>query len=478
MARGTSWPERKRLRNLQFRLLAAFAVVILVTITTVLFFLNQATQNQIRQYEDRIIETRADRMQRDLSLYYVSQGGWDGVQNVVQQYAALYDQRVVLTDSDGVAVADSDSSLIGKPVAGLVDKTWNDRPLTLTSVVIPSRTQSIGTLYLSPPSVTGAALASLGILYTQVGRYFVWGGLVAVAIAIVMTFLLSRRALAPMRALSSSARAIGRGDFSQRAKVNDKGDLGELARAFNTMADDLQRLERLRQDLVADTAHELRTPLSNVRGYLEAIRDGVVKPDAATINSLNEEVGLLSRLVDDLQELALAEAGQLKIEIQAEDTGDIVNQAVAAVRAAAMSKGVGLSADIEDRLPPCKADTHRIRQVLHNLLNNAITHTPAAGVIAVEARRLDGFVEIAVKDTGEGIPAEELPNIFERFYRVDKSRARTTGGYGLGLTIAKRIVEAHGGTIQVTSEVGKGSRFAFTLPVAVPGAIDSRVSII
>jgi signal transduction histidine kinase len=466
------------LRNLQFRLLAAFAVVILVTITTVLFFINQATQSEIRQYEDRIIGMRADRMQRDLSLYYISQDGWDGVQNVVQQYAALYDQRVVLTDSNGIAVADSESAIIGKPVAGLADKTWSNRPLTLASMAVPSRTQSIGTLYLSPPSVTGAALASLGILYTQVGRYFLWGGLVAVAIAIVMTFLLSRRALAPMRALSSSARAIGRGDFSQRANVKDKGDLGELAKAFNTMADDLQRLEKLRQDLVADTAHELRTPLSNVRGYLEAIRDGVVKPDSATINSLSEEVGLLSRLVDDLQELALVEAGQLKIEIQAEDAGDIVNQAVAAARAAAMSKGVVLSADIQGGMPPCKADPHRIRQVLQNLLNNAITHTPPAGAIAVEARLLDGFVEIAVKDTGEGIPAEELPNIFERFYRVDKSRARTTGGYGLGLTIAKRIVEAHGGTIQVTSEIAKGSRFAFTLPVSNPGISETGTSII
>lgn len=466
------------MRNLQFRLLAAFAVVILVTITTVLFFLNQATQSEIRQYQDRIIGMRADRMQRDLSLYYISQGGWDGVQNVVEQYAALYDQRVVLTDTGGVAVADSEAAFIGKPVAGLVDKTWNNRPLTLASMALPPRTQPIGTLYLSQPSVTGAALASLGILYTQVGRYFLWGGLVAVAIAIVMTFLLSRRALAPMRALSASAQAIGRGDFSQRAKVKDRGDLGELAKAFNTMADDLQRLEKLRQDLVADTAHELRTPLSNVRGYLEAIRDGVVKPDTTTINSLSEEVGLLSRLVDDLQELALAEAGQLKMEIQAEDAGDIVNQAVAAARAAAMSKGVGLSANVNDPLPQCKADPDRIRQVLHNLLNNAITHTPSGGTIAMEARLLDGFIEISVKDSGEGIPAEELPNIFERFYRVDKSRARTTGGYGLGLTIAKRIVEAHGGTIQVTSELGKGSRFAFTLPVAVAVAPESGIGTI
>ena len=454
------------MRSLQFRLLAAFGLVILVTIGTVLFFINQATQSEIRQYEMRVAEMRADRMQRDLTLYYLRQGDWRGVETVIQQWSTMYDQRLVLTDANGVTVADSESGSIGKPFMQVSDKNWNNRQLTLSPILMPSRTQPIGTLYLSPPSATGASLASLGILYTQVGRYFLWGGLVAVAIAIVMTFLLSRRALAPMRALSSSARLIGRGDFSQRVNVKDKGDMGELANAFNTMANDLDRLESLRRDLVADTAHELRTPLSNVRGYLEAIRDGVVKPDADTINSLYEEVTLLSRLVDDLQELALVEAGQLRMELQADDPEEIINQAVAAARAAAIAKGVSLSTEASGHLPLCNMDAHRIRQVLHNLLSNAITHSPSGGIITVGARKTDGFVEIAVTDTGEGMPTEELPNIFERFYRVDKSRSRMTGGHGLGLTIAKRIVEAHGGRIEASSEPGKGSRFAFTVPVS------------
>jgi signal transduction histidine kinase len=241
-----------------------------------------------------------------------------------------------LTDTSGITVADSESALNGKPFGLAADRTWRNRPLTLRSMMAPA-TLPIGTLYLSPPALTEANLTSLRVLYAQVGRFFLWGGLVAIAIAILMTYFLSRRALAPVRALGAAARLIGRGDFSQRVPVTDKGDMGELANAFNTMGDDLERLEGLRQDLVADTAHELRTPLTNLRGYLEAIRDGIVKPDAQTINSLYEEVSLLSRLVNDLQELALAEAGQLRLDLRSEDVGEMMDQAVAAASAVAMA---------------------------------------------------------------------------------------------------------------------------------------------
>ncbi len=456
------------MRSLQFRLLAAFGLVILVTMGAVFFFLNRATQNEIRQYEDRVVQARADRMQRDLSLYYIGQGDWDGVQPVIQQWSAAYDQHIVLTDSTGLVVADSESAAIGKPFSQGSNKGWSNRSLTLPAMLSPSRNTLVGTLYLGAPSATAASLASLGILYTQVGRYFLWGGLVAVAIATLMTFVLSRRTLAPMRALTASARSIGRGDFSHRVEIKDKGDVGELAKAFNTMANDLERLEKLRQDLVADTAHELRTPLSNLRGYLEAIRDGVVNPDPPTIDSLNEEVALLSRLVNDLQELALADAGQLEMVFQEEDAREIVAQSASAAKASAIAKGLSLNTKVADEPLLCNVDAQRIRQVLHNLLSNAITHTAGGGTILVEAKRRSGSIEMSVVDNGEGIPEDELANVFERFYRVDKSRTRATGGHGLGLTIAKRIVEAHGGSIEASSKVGEGSRFAFTIPVAVP----------
>ncbi len=449
------------MRSLQFRLLAGFTLVILVTIASVFFLLGQATIREVRHNLADASALRADAMQRELASYYVRGGNWDGVQAVLTQWGNIYGQRLVLTDGSGLVVGDSaTANTLG--TAFTPAKGWDRRDLV--AIRLLRGPVSVGTLYISPPPAP--SLASLAFLYSQVGRFFVWGALVAVGIAVVLTYLLSRRILAPVRALSHAAQKIGRGDFSTRLKLNDKSELGRLANTFDAMADDLQRTEALRRNLVADTAHELRTPLSNIRGYLEALRDGVIEPNASVIASLSEEAALLSRLVEDLQELALADAGQLPISKEPQDAAIVVVQAVSAISPAAAAKGISLINEFPGGLPLVNIDSHRVLQVMNNLLNNAIAHTPSGGSVRVEGKRRGEFVEVAVTDTGEGIPAEDLPNIFERFYRVDKSRSRATGGHGLGLTIAKRLVEAHGGKIEVQSEIGKGSRFAFTLPVA------------
>jgi len=442
--------------KLQFRLLMAFTIVILVTIGAVLFFVNQATQHEISQFGERADQMRIARMETELSSFYLSHRGWTGIQPFVEQWGDLYGQRIVLTDAEGIVVADSEGKLTGK----YSNPTSLGRPLPA-----PWQTGAIGTLYITPKSSSELSFESLQILFRAIGVYFLWGGLIAVAIAVIITFFLSRRILAPVKALTSAAKHLGRGDFSQRVQVKDRSELGELANTFNSMAGDLERAERLRQNMVADVAHELRTPLSNIKGYLEAVRDGVIKPDVDTIRNLDEEATLLSRLVDDLQELSLAEAGELKLLCQAEDIAELINQTVTTVQAKAVVRGVSISTEMPDKLPLVNIDTHRIGQVLRNLLENAVTHTATGGAITVTAAQQGNWMEVSVVDTGEGIPAEELPFIFERFYRVDKSRTRATGGSGLGLTIAKRLVEAHGGKIKVQSEVGKGSRFSFTVPV-------------
>ena len=449
------------MHSIQFRLLASFTLVILVTVGTVFFFINQATQAEIQAYQEKISEIRAERMRSELAVYYYQNGSWEDIQSLVVQLGNIYGQRLVLTDSDGVTVADSDASLIGKPFTAA--KGWYESPLVGLSMMQP--VQVFGTIYVSPPSSSEASLISLRILYSQVGRFFIWGGLVAIAIAVIVTFLLSRRVLRPVRVLSDAAKRIGSGNLSERIQIKEKSEFGQLAKAFNVMASDLEKAEKLHRNLIADTAHEIRTPLSNIRGYLEAIRDDVVKADKATIDSLYEEVTLLSLLVNDLQDLALAEAGQLKLIRQPEQVDEMINQAVRAIRVKAMAKNVTLSVDVSGGLPLCDIDSYRVIQVLHNLLDNAVAHTSSGGSVKVFATKNGDWVEIKVKDTGEGIPKEELPNIFERFYRVDKSRARSTGGYGLGLTIAKRIVEAHGGTITVDSVVGEGTQFTFTMPI-------------
>lgn len=443
------------IHSLRFRLLVAFTLAILVAITTTFFFVGLGTRGEIQQFQERGYRLHITRVERILSRYYYEQGGWTGIQPFVEQMEALRGQRIVLTDASGVVVADSQGDLLGKQY----------RPDTPGKTLSSPWTEGVlGTVYISPRSP--ADFSSPQILFKPISRFLLWGGLVAIAIALVITFFLSRQILAPVKALTLTARRLGQGDFSQRVQVQDKGEMGELAQAFNSMASDLERAEKLRQNMVADVAHELRTPMSNIRGYLEAIRDRVVEPDAATIRSLYEEAVLLSRLIDDLQELTLAEAGELKLVRQAEDVSELISQVVAAVQAQAFAKGVSLTVELPDRLPLCDIDSHRIGQVLHNLLDNAVAHTTKGDVITVAARQQDNQLEVSVADTGEGIPAEELTNIFEQFYRVDKSRARTTGGSGLGLTISKRLVEAHGGTIEVQSELGKGSCFTFTLPVS------------
>jgi signal transduction histidine kinase len=439
-----------------------------VTIGSIFFFIYQTTRSEISQFEERTENIQAGRIEMELSRYYSQQGSWEGIQPFVEQWGSLYERRVILTDNQGVVIADSEGDLLGKQYhPDSLGRAILPPPPPPGSTLLPPWEEGIiGTLYISPELSPGAGFTSLRILYMALGRFFLWGGLVAVAIAVAITFVLSRRILAPVKALTSVAKRLGRGDFSQRVQVKDRSELGELAEAFNSMGSDLERAEKLRRNMVADVAHELRTPLSNICGYLEALRDGVIKPDAETIRSLHEEASLLSRLVDDLQELSLAEAGELKLVCQAENIGELIRQTVAAVQAQATAKGLSVFIDLPGKLPSVNIDYQRISQVLRNLLENAVAHTAKGGPITVAAKQQGNWVEVAVTDIGEGIPAEDLPNIFERFYRVDKSRTRATGGSGLGLTIAKRLVEAHGGRIEVQSELGKGSRFSFTIPVA------------
>ncbi len=445
------------IHNLNFRLLLAFALVIVVTIGSVFFFTYWTTRSEISQFGERMELMQARRVEAELSTYYYQQGGWEGIQPLVAQWGNLYGRRIILTDSEGTVVADSEGELSGKPYEA-------DTPGIPMSP--PWEKGAIGMLYLDPGLSPEVDIASLHIVYGAIGRFFIWGGLVAVAIALLLTFFLSRRILAPVKALTQAARRLGKGDLSQRVRVRDKGEVGELAQSFNSMASDLERAEQLRRNMVADAAHELRTPLSNIRGYLEAIRDGIKKPDSDTIRSLNEEVSSLSRLVDDLQELSLADAGELKLACRKENISRLIDGAVATLQSQAAAKGLTLTVKLAEKLPSVNIDSHRIKQVLRNLLENAMAHTSQGGSVTVEAWQQGSQIRVSVVDTGEGIPAKDLPNIFERFYRVDKSRARATGGSGLGLTIAKRLVEAHGGRIEVQSKLRKGSRFTFTLPLS------------
>ncbi len=443
--------------RLWFRLSLIFAVIILVTVGTIYLFVSQRTAAVIDRYQKQTAQYRSIQVRGSLYQHYYSQNRtWQGVQPVVKQTAQLSATHIILVANNGTVIGDSMEEHLG-----MVNYTNSSiTPLQLTEAQV-----LLGEVYIIP-DLAGEPYETFRKLLTSTSYFLLIGGSIAIAIALVLIFFLSRRITSPIAVLSRTARRLGQGDLSQRVHVRGEGEVAALAQAFNIMATDLENNEQLRRNLIADVAHELRTPLSNIKGYLEAIRDGVMEPDDTTIRSLNEEAALLSQLVNELQELSLAEAGELKLVYQAEDIIELVKQAIDPWQPQSKIKGISLSLNLPDNLPMVNIDWQRINQVMHNLLENAVVHTSKGGSITVAAIRQGDWVEVSVSDTGEGIPAADLPNIFERFYRVDRSRARATGGSGLGLTIAKRLVEAHGGKITVSSQLGKGSRFSFTLPIA------------
>lgn len=282
----------------------------------------------------------------------------------------------------------------------------------------------------------------------------------------------SRWLAAPIARLAAATHAIGAGDLSTRVPINrSSAELEELTAAFNKMAADLQRAAELRTSLMADVSHELRTPLTALEGNLRAALDHVYELDEEQIANLYEQTRHLIRLVNDLRELALAEAAQLPLDLHPLDLTPLVEETGAIFELLAEEKGIHLILDLPPALPCVEADRARIRQVLHNLLANALRHTPDGGTITVALRQVDhpfDGVALAVSDTGEGIDQPALPHVFDRFYRTDPSRSRETGGSGLGLAIVKAIVETHGGTVEAASD-GRGCGSTFTLRLPVEG---------
>ncbi len=289
----------------------------------------------------------------------------------------------------------------------------------------------------------------------------------AILTALAVSLFVTRRIVAPIQAMARASVRIAAGQYRERVAVPSDDELGELAVHFNRMAETLERVEEQRRDLIADVAHELRTPLASIAGYMEGLLDGVIPPEPETFHRVHREAVRLQRLVDDLQELSRAEAGQVQVHPRRVDVRDLVETTVARLRPQFEDKGVSLTTELTAGLPPVLVDPDRIGQVLTNLLGNALQYTPAGGAVTVRAEREGGKVAIDVADAGIGIAAEHLPHVFDRFYRVDRSRRRATGGSGIGLTIVRHLVEAHGGSVRAESAgPGCGSTFTVILPPA------------
>lgn len=293
------------------------------------------------------------------------------------------------------------------------------------------------------------------------------------ALTVAVTALVATRLVRPLRALTQAAQQPL--EQHVRVPVTTRDETGILAVAFNELTERRERMEAQRKAMVSDIAHELRTPLTNIRGWLEVTRDGIVDPDPELLASLHEEAVLLQRVIDDLQDLAAADAGTLALHREAVRADELLEQVVAAHRVGAEAAGIGLRTGTDGTSVPTgsgtawiDADPVRMRQALGNLVSNAIRHTPDGGTITLSARKEEDQVVIEVADTGSGIAAEDLPSVFDRFWRAEKSRSRRTGGSGLGLSIVRQLVAAHSGTVAVASELGAGSLFTLRLPATDP----------
>lgn len=333
-----------------------------------------------------------------------------------------------------------------------LQRVFNER---VGSAAPPRLEVRLGVRDESPPTLAAAPTVAVA------------GG-VALA-AVVGALLLSRAVLRPVRAMTLAAGGLGEGDLGRRVPVSGRDEIAQLGRAFNRMADSIQAGEERQRRLTGDIAHELRTPLANLRGYLEALRDGVVEPTPELLDSLHEEALLQQRIVDDLQDLALAEAGALTYHRARVDLRELLEAAGTAHRAQAAAAGVALRLEAPQPVYVI-ADADRLRQVVGNLVGNALRATAPGGTVTLALVRSGELAIIQVRDTGTGIPAEDLPHLFNRFWRADAARGRATGGSGLGLSIARQIVTDHQGTIDVESAVGVGTTFTVALSTARPGA--------
>lgn len=328
---------------------------------------------------------------------------------------------------------------------------------------------SVIVLYPSPTRGSlGRFSATLGFLQS-VWWQFLLAGAIAAVIALVLARWLARGMTQPLRDMAEASRRMQTGDYSTRIHTSTRDEVGQLAEAFNRMSRELENLEASRRDLVANVSHELKTPITAIRAHLENLLDGVEQPNDQTLQIMLTQSDRLGRLVEQLLDLSKLESGEVPLRREPVVLAPLVDRVCSEIEVACADREVRIVTALSPDLPTIEADAERVHQVIFNLVDNAVRFTPEGGEVRIEARRHNGAVEVSVADTGVGIPAEALPRLFERFYRVDAARARDDGGgTGIGLAIARSVVEAHGGVIRAESEPGHGAVFTFDLPVSLP----------
>lgn len=471
-------------RSLTWKLTLAF---LLVAIAVALLVAVAIRLTSTGNFDQLLLEQARSEYKANLIAYYQAHGSWEGV----EEYLAQQRDEPTPQPTPGPADATGASDAASPPnfrrerhqIFGLVDAQGGVvipfGPVYQTGAHVTQDVlargesvevdgQVVGTI-LTPTRPPGLAPEEIAYLRrTDTALLLAAGGVILVALGAAL--VLARTLTRPLHALTEATHRMAGGELEQEVSVKSKDEIGELATAFNRMSREVARANDARRQMTADVAHELRTPLTVIAGYIESMRDGALTPTPERLSVIYAEIEHLQNLVGDLRTLTQADAGELKLNRQPVHPGELLQQTFATFEHQAAQMGVNLEVGASDGLPPIEVDEARMAQVLGNLLNNALRYTPAGGRIELGAA-LDGDrVTLTVQDTGEGISPDDLPFVFDRFYRADKSRAEEIGESGLGLAIAKALVEAHGGAIRAESPSGKGT----TLYVAIPLTLDNR----
>jgi signal transduction histidine kinase len=454
--------------TLRGRLIAMVAALVAVTIGTTAIISTRVAHYEIRKFDVEVHAGQRPLMPNAVADYYRTHGSWVGVEPAVETMARAAGSDVALFDEHNRLAATS------KALRGATLDLAPNGMLTITRTISGGRARE---LIRGPQMIVrdanGGIAGSIFILPAHndtlpqptrsLDRSFFWTFLGATLFGILMAIAIARWISVPVERLTAAARRMESGDLAVRVEPAGGAELAELARGFNAMAAALDRNEEQRKRMVSDVAHELRAPLTNIRCELESMQDGLTAPTPERIASLHEETMHLAHLVDDLQDLALAEAGRLEFDARPVSVSSLARRAAAGMERQALERGVTIQCSGDDEIVVL-ADARRTVQILTNLLTNAVAHIEKPGDVRITWERSENEVIIRVIDTGVGIPPDELPRIFERFYRVDVSRSRSTGGAGLGLSIVRQLVAAQGGRVWAESAVGAGSTFSFTLP--------------
>lgn len=446
------------------RLTLAFLLVGLAGALLVALFVRQRTRSELdtlvqNQFRQVLVEALAD--------YYQVHDGWQGlttqalreivpapIAGAVQQEARR--TLFLVTDQNGEILLGGDP---GRPTPRSASPRELQRaePITVAG-------ETVGYLVTARSPLPWTPGTPEGDFLRRVNQGIVISAMIAALLALVLGGVLAYTLTRQLRELTRGTQEIARGRLGHQVQIQSSDEMGQLAASFNQMSAELQRSNELRQQMTADIAHDLRTPLSVILGYTEALADGKLPPDPEMLAVMHQEALHLQRLIEDLKILALADAGELPLNLQLADPAVLLRQAAEAHRVQASHKNVGLETRLADSLPSVRVDIDRMAQVFGNLLSNALRYTPEGGIIRLSARQQDGQVLLEVSDSGPGIPPEVLPQIFERTVRGDPARQQQQGETGLGLAIARSLVEAQGGTIKVRSLPGEGAVFTIQLP--------------